>query len=59
MGLSTNYTRNSTAMSDSGFPLTPPTFEFLLFSLKTRIEMRLGLLSFGAEAALTDSPAQE
>src|ERR1051326_8183586 len=35
-------------MSDSGFPLPPPTFEFLVFSRKTQAEMRLGLLSFGA-----------
>jgi len=34
-------------MSDSGFPLPPPTFEFLVFSLKTQAEMRLGLLPFG------------
>ncbi len=37
-------------MSDSGFPLPPPTFEFLVFSLKTQAEIRLGLLRFGAEA---------
>lgn len=36
-------------MSDSGFPLPPPTFEFLVFSLKTQAEMRLGLLPFGVE----------
>jgi len=36
-------------MSDSGFPLPPPTFEFLVFSLKTQAEMRLGLLAFGEE----------
>ncbi len=36
-------------MSDSGFPLPPPTFEFLVFSLKTQAEMQLGLLSFGEE----------
>src|ERR1700693_4281089 len=35
-------------MSDSGFPLPPPTFEFLVFSLKTQAEIRLGLLPFGA-----------
>ena len=34
-------------MSDAGLPLPPPTFEFLVFSLKTQAEMRLGLLSFG------------
>ena len=34
-------------MSDSGFPLPPPTFEFLIFSLKTQAEMQLGLLRFG------------
>ena len=31
-------------MSDSDFPLPPPTFEFLIFSLKMQAEMRLGLL---------------
>jgi hypothetical protein len=36
-------------MSDSGFPLPPPTFEFLVFSLKTQAEMQLGLLNFGEE----------
>jgi hypothetical protein len=36
-------------MSDSGFPLPPPTFEFLIFSLKTQADIRLGLLPFGAE----------
>ena len=40
-------------MSDSGFPLPPPTFEFLVFSLKTQAEMQLGLLRFGEE---TDAP---
>jgi|ERR1035438_9214267 Domain of unknown function (DUF1844) len=37
-------------MSDSGFPLPPPTFEFLVFSLKTQTEMQLGLLRFGEES---------
>ena len=36
-------------MSDTGFPLPPPTFEFLVFSLKTQAEIRLGLLAFGAD----------
>ena len=36
-------------MSDSGFPLPPPTFEFLIFSLKTQADIRLGLLPFGEE----------
>lgn len=43
-------------MSDSGFSLPPPTFEFLVFSLKTQIEMRLGLVSFG-EKEEPDLPA--
>ena len=34
-------------MSDSDFPLPPPTFEFLVFSLKTQAEMQLGLFQFG------------
>jgi len=37
-------------MSDSGFPLPPPTFEFLVFSLKTQAEMQLGLFQFGGES---------
>ena len=36
-------------MSDSGFPIPPPTFEFLVLSLKMQAEMRLGLLVFGEE----------
>ena len=36
-------------MSDSSFPLPPPTFEFLVFSLKMQAEMQLGLLNFGEE----------
>ncbi len=34
-------------MSDPDYPLPPPTFEFLVFSLKTQAEMQLGLISFG------------
>jgi hypothetical protein len=34
----------------SDFPLPPPTFEFLVFSLKMQAEMRLGLLGFSEEA---------
>jgi hypothetical protein len=36
-------------MSDSGFPIPPPTFEFLVLSLKMQAEMRMGLLPFGDE----------
>src|ERR1700681_2277744 len=36
-------------MSESDFHLPPATFEFLVFSLKTQAEMRLGLLSFGQD----------
>lgn len=36
-------------MSDSNFPLPPPTFEFLVISLKMQAEMQLGLLKFGGE----------
>ena len=38
-------------MSDAGFPLPPATFEFLVYSLKTQAEMRLGLLAFGEDQA--------
>jgi hypothetical protein len=36
-------------MAENDIPLPPPTFEFLVFSLKTQAEMRLGLLKFGEE----------
>ena len=36
-------------MSDTEHPLPPATFEFLTLSLKTQIEMYLGLLHFGEE----------
>ena len=41
-------------MSDSGMPLPPPTFEFLVFSLKMQAELRLGLLKMGEE--MDDAP---
>jgi hypothetical protein len=45
-------------MNESEIPLPPPTFEFLVFSLKTQAEMRLGLLAFGEEEdAKPDLPA--
>jgi hypothetical protein len=34
-------------MSETDFPLPPPTFEFLVFSLKMQAEMRMGLLPTG------------
>jgi hypothetical protein len=43
-------------MSDSGFPLPPPTFEFLVFSLKTQAEMQLGLLNFGTQEGEKEEP---
>jgi hypothetical protein len=36
-------------MSEPDFPLPPPTFEFLVFSLKMQAEMRLGLFPMGQE----------
>jgi hypothetical protein len=33
-------------MSESDFPLPPPTFEFLVFSLKAQAEMQMGLYGF-------------
>lgn len=45
-------------MSDSGIPLPPPTFEFLVYSLKMQAEMQLGLLKLGEQADDTpDLPA--
>jgi hypothetical protein len=35
-------------------PLPPPTFEFLVFSLKMQAELRLGLLKMGEE--MDDAP---
>ena len=36
-------------MSDAGFPIPPPTFEFLVFSLKMQAEMRMGLVKMSEE----------
>lgn len=45
-------------MSDAPFPIPPPTFEFLVLSLKMQAEMRLGLVNFGEENdAKPDLPA--
>jgi hypothetical protein len=35
---------DETKMDESDFPLPPPTLEFLIFSLKTQAEMRLGVI---------------
>jgi len=43
-------------MSDSAFPLPPPTFEFLVFSLKTQAEMQLGLLRFDENSSDQPNP---
>jgi Domain of unknown function (DUF1844) len=44
-------------MSDTGMPLPPATFEFLVFSLKMQAEIRLGLLKMGEEDDAPDLPA--
>jgi len=44
-------------MSEQDLPLPPPTFEFLVFSLKTQAELRLGLMSFGEHPEPPDLPA--
>ena len=36
-------------MSEKDYPLPPATFDFLVLSLKTQIEVHLGLLHFGEE----------
>lgn len=36
-------------MSDAGFPLPPPSFEFLVLSLKMQAEMHLGLVPVGKQ----------
>jgi hypothetical protein len=44
-------------MSESDFPLPPPTFEFLVFSLKMQAEVRLGLLAITEQKEEPDLPA--
>ena len=44
-------------MSEQDFPLPPPTFEFLVFSLKTQAELRLGVISYGETREPPDLPA--
>jgi hypothetical protein len=45
-------------MSESDFPLPPATFDFLVFSLKTQAEVRLGVIGYGEEKeAGQDLPA--
>jgi hypothetical protein len=44
-------------MSEADFPLPPATFEFLVFSLKTQCEVRLGVHGFAEENAEPDLPA--
>ena|ERR1700676_5540781 len=36
-------------MSEKEYPLPPATFDFLVLSLKTQVEVHLGLLYFGEE----------
>lgn len=36
-------------MSESDFPLPPASFEFLVFSLKTQAEVRMGVIAFGED----------
>jgi hypothetical protein len=43
-------------MSETDFPVPPPTFEFLVFSLKMQAEMRLGLLPLGAPEDKEEEP---
>jgi hypothetical protein len=44
-------------MAENDFPLPPPTFEFLVFSLKTQAEVRLGLLKFAEDQEEPNLPA--
>ncbi len=39
-------------MSETDFPIPPPTFEFLVFSLKRQAEMLLGLVMLGEEKTM-------
>src|ERR1700729_2076569 len=43
-------------MNETDFPLPPPTFEFLIFSLKMQAEMRLGMLPLGAPEDAQEEP---
>ena len=43
-------------MSDTPIPLPPPTFEFLVFSLKMQAEMRLGMHAFSQSEGEADEP---
>ena len=43
-------------MSDIPIPLPPPTFEFLVFSLKMQAEMRLGLHAFAQSEEEKEEP---
>ena len=43
-------------MSDNDFPLPPPTFEFLIFSLKMQAELRMGLMPMGAPGDQEEEP---
>src|SRR5580658_5256747 len=45
-----------TPMSETEFPLPPPTFEFLIFSLKMQAELRMGLLPMGAPEDKEEEP---
>jgi hypothetical protein len=44
-------------MAENEIPMPPPTFDFLVFSLKTQAEIRLGLLKFGEEQEEPDLSA--
>jgi hypothetical protein len=44
-------------MSEFDFPLPPPSFEFLVFSVKAQAEMQLGIPLFGEEAGEVHLPA--
>jgi Domain of unknown function (DUF1844) len=41
------------------YPLPPPTFEFLIFSLKMQAEMRLGMLPLGMPGENPEDAAEE
>ncbi len=46
-----NETDRTAAAPEAGeaMPLPPPTFEYLVFSIRTQAELSLGLLRFGKE----------
>jgi hypothetical protein len=50
MGIMSETENTSTETGEQEFPLPPVSFEFLTLSLRTQVEMQLGLVHFGEES---------